>query len=1116
MLSILHASGVDSITDIKQIFRYTYKPKYDPMTQNLFIIPPYSDTHTLFSATENIKIDDIDTDDIDTVNDTYNFNWDKQDLDYYKSLFKHRDATITELYDIAQSNSEHSRHRFFNSKIFINNIPLENTLFQLIKKSLLNNPSTIVSFKDNSSAIKGSHNTSLINHSGFLHPHNHKHNITLTAETHNFPTGIAPYQGAMTGVGGRQRDNQSIGRGGLLRFGITGYCVGDLDNSLLPLSMSTPLEILLKASDGVSDYGNHTGEPLLQGFTRTHRTWLKPILYSAGVGQVLQKDTIKPIPYPGLLVVKIGGPAYRIGIGGGNASSRSNVTEKDKNAVQRGDALMNHILDQVIQTCVLQKHNPIFSISDQGAGGNSNVIKELVHPWGAEINLDHLISGDSTMTATELWVAEYQESQALLVKPENIKLLTTICERESCPICIIGKVTKSNRIVVYHKGDKVVDLDRTQVLDNIPQKVYHFQKYSSSIPPQITPSLQFNFSRVFTQILKLPSVCSKQFLTTKVDRTVKGLTVQQQTVGPLQLPLSDVAISAQSYNSNKGIATGIGERPLLSNIDVKRMVSIAVAESLTNLMWTPVSHIGCSANWMWPDKNIELVTACQELSRFICNLGIMAIDGGKDSLSMKTLSKDKKIVKAPGSLVITSYAECTDIMKVVTPVLIPNKPIYFVEPKRPGILGGSALHQCFEETEFGNCPYVTENEIRDLFRFIQTLVKNEEIISGHDRSDGGLITCLAEMAFAGNCGLRVDINSYSNSIFTYFFHEGIGVAFQLLNECDPYLILPETLSLVKIGYSTEELTLRINIQGKEYYREDIRTLRDNWSSTSFNLDKLQSNPITVEQERKSLLDRKGPNYSITFPIILPRIFTKNKPIVSVIRTLGTNGHKELQHVFYEVGFDVIDLNMSDLLKKPSLLQGCRGIAFPGGFSYGDVMGGGKGWGTIWKSHDKLNAELLEFFGRDDTFSVGICNGFQLMCELNIFSGKLRENISRRFESRYISVKIKKSNSIFFRDMEGSVIPVWCAHSTGRYCSTHNEKIVMEYADDTGKSTKNYPYSPNGGKIAGVCSENGRHLGLMPHPERTFKNWQLAWNPEQWIISPWMKMFYNVYQWCQFQ
>jgi phosphoribosylformylglycinamidine synthase len=1133
---------------------------------------------------------------------------DEWDIEYYYNLFVHvigRNPTNVECFDLGQSNSEHSRHWFFKGRLIIDGAEMPHTLMDIIMQPLRSNPvNSVIAFKDNSSAVCGYPvQTILPDFPGNpcrFQKENPLYHIIFTAETHNFPTGVAPFPGAETGTGGRIRDVHATGRGSLVIAGTAAYCVGNLHipgYSLpweepffaYPLNLASPLQIEIEASNGASDYGNKFGEPVIQGFTRSfglrlpdgeRREWVKPIMFTGGVGQIDSRHIEKGPPEKGMHVVKIGGPAFRIGIGGGAASSMiqgENIAELDFSAVQRGDAEMEQKVNRVIRTCVeMGERNPIVSIHDQGAGGNCNVVKEIIYPAGAKIGIRNIQLGDHTLSVLEIWGAEYQEQDALLLQPDRTGEFLAFCKREKVPCAIIGEITGDGYIVIHDATDGTtpVHLDLSKVLGAMPQKTFNLGR----IPPVLEPlKLPENITLLDAvgRVLRLVSVGSKRFLTNKVDRSVTGLIVQQQCVGPLQVTLSDVAVVGQSHFCLTGVAISIGEQPIKGLLNPGAMARMSVGEALTNIVWAKVSEIEdikCSANWMWaaklPGEGARLYDAALALRDILLELGI-AVDGGKDSLSMAAkvvdTSNKPEIVKAPGNLVISAYVTCPDISKVISPDI-----------KRPGEsrllyidlgggkyrTGGSAFAHVYGQIG-DEAPDVDDPQLlKRAFRIIQQLIEDDLILSGHDRSDGGLIVTLLEMAFGGNCGLEATMSNgrgmgknsefrTQNPELSVLFSEELGFVIEYFPEREQRIsdmLKQADIPYQIIGKTLPEKQIIIQVNDQIILKESMQKLRAVWEETSYQLDRLQADPDCVEEERGVNFDRKGPQYKFTFipeNSIVPPFLAggqgglQNKiSKVAILREEGSNGDREMASAFYHAGFEVWDITMTDLLDGAANLNDFRGLAFVGGFSYADVLDSAKGWAGVIRFNEKLFEQFQDFYERPDTFSLGVCNGCQLMALLgwipwrgipDHIQPRFVRNRSGRFESRFSTVSIMRSPSIMLQGMEGSTLGVWVAHGEGRLIFPdsdimeevlHRELAPVRFVDDNNEYTEVYPFNPNGSPsgMTALCSPDGRHLAMMPHPERTFLKWQWAYMPGDWkqnlTASPWLRMFQNARKWCR--
>ena len=1204
---------------------------YDRMTETVIGSPLQSfDAGTVYEEVRRVDVLGRGKDALIQINTEKGLGFDEWDIEFYTNMFVNtlkRNPTDVECFDLAQSNSEHSRHWFFGGKMVIDGIEKPGTLFDMVKGTLVGDNS-VIAFHDNSSSIRGGEVLTILpvnptSCSSFVQNRLTLHPI-LTAETHNFPTGVAPFAGAETGTGGRLRDVMATGQGAYTIAGICAYCVGNLNIPGNPMpweiehadalamngtsnvpyasNLASPLDIVIEASNGASDYGNKYGEPVVGGFTRSfgqrlpsgqRQEWIKPIMFTAGIGQINAIHVKKGEPQKDMIVCKIGGPCYRIGMGGGAASSRplgSDETDAflDFDAVQRGDAEMENRMNRVIRACAdMADRNPIVSIHDQGAGGNGNVLKEICDPLGAVLEIRALPVGDPTLSVLEIWGAEYQENNAFLCSEEDLSVVLELSRRENCPVTAVGKVTDSGRVIVRDSlhGDTPFDLPLSLVLGKMPQKEFRFETCVSSLRPltlpnEVTPLI------ALSRVLRLLDVGSKRFLTNKVDRSVTGLIAQQQCVGPLHTPLADVSVIAQSHYGITGIASSVGEQPIKGLVDTGAQARMTVGECLTNLMFaqiTVLEDVKSSCNWMWAakleDEGSRMYSTCHALCECLKKIGV-SIDGGKDSLSMAA-KVGEEIVRSPGEVTLTAYAFCPDITKTVTPdlkapgigelILVELSPLND-EMQPLHRLGGSALSTVYSqignETADMNDPVL----FKRMFNAVQLLVKEELILSGHDRSDGGLITTLLEMAFAGNTGLSISFPSILASgptgVMGLLFGEELGAVLEVLPhnvERVMSIFTDAGVLAYRVGKSTAfpDHDIRVTVGDDCILTSDMKTLRMIWESTSFSLERLQCKESCVAQEEKSMCDgRFGPSYRTTFKVTptpltlmsLPLLsdpgmmqtdgtinpLAKCKPRVAILRQEGTNGDREMAAAFHSAGFDAWDVNMRDLQEGKIGLSSFRGIVFCGGFSFADCHDSAKGWAGSIIFNTNLLSQFEDFRSRPDTFSLGICNGCQLMAllgwvpfsdiSLHKYQPRFIHNNSQRFESRFSTVRIMDSNSIMLKGMEGSTLGVWVAHGEGRAYfpnpgqleEVEEQKLApIRYVDDDSQPTEQYPMNPNGSPngIAGLCSADGRHLAMMPHPERCFLTWQLPhlpleWKQEMhWSAAPWLKMFQNARDFC---
>jgi phosphoribosylformylglycinamidine synthase len=1162
---------------------------------------------------------------LDELNKTHGLSLSDEDKEFIRDKGEEWDDFMLTIYDIAQSNSEHCRHHFFNGIMsFGNQTPKTQTLFELVKepykqaqrrenKDKYENNSRIA-FCDNSSSIKGFSTHILTSESKSLKYSIEKNdmNFVCTAETHNFPTAISPFPGAATGIGGRIRDVQATGRGAQPVCSSAGYCVGKLflsDNDIqkeYPSNMAEPTKILIEASNGASDYGNKFGEPIVNGFTRSFRAniagerreWVKPIMFTAGLGIMQEQHTTKYTPQKDMAVCKIGGPVYKIGLGGSTASSRisnNQDSELDYNAVQRADPQMEQKMNKVIRSCIeMGEHNPILSIHDQGAGGNGNVLKELIDGLGATLNLDYLEYGTQNISVIETWLSEYQESNALLTYSEHISVLESICEREGVTLSVLGHITGDGKLTITCQNGKYeTKMDYEKEYKEHPPRKYTL----TSNPPIINNPLpeydknnttqllsgEHDIAKIFNIILENVDVGSKRFLTNKVDRSVTGLIAQQQCVGPLHTPLSDYCLFTTSHFPDEmgcfsGCASSIGERPYYQfsegSDSMEIMVCKTIEEMLFNLVWVGISDfkdIRVSANWMWPNPSKDpyqanlMYRSMEYLSNACCQLGI-AIDGGKDSLSMVAKHNDTEI-KSPGSLVLTGYASVPNIYLKTTPDL---KPAF----KQSTIL----LIQNIAKPEAG--PYAMIENTKRIFESIQQLIKGGMmILAGHDCSDGGLLSCILEMAFAGNTGVCVNIPHYikEQEANMFLIREMSGVVIQVLNKDLPKVIphltklhtynTPECAIqvdpiaiplwydkvIIQQGIKVSEANKNEGPQKKVYYTQDMTYLRNKWESVSRKLELLQCNPKCVKQEYE-LYGEFDVFHDFTYKLPFEGLTQSNEieqkikanlsRKIGIIRGEGSNSERELAAAFKHAGFQVYDLNMNDLMRDCHTLEHMNGIAFAGGFTFSDVLGAGTGWYSMIQYNKELKEQFQRFYDREDSFSIGICNGCQLMAKLGWIDGvkdlELVENESNRFESRWSTVRVNKTNNIFLKSLVGLRFGIWVAHKEGQFSyniqtvqntseknttKTTSYEPAIQYIDSDCQPTQHYPENPNGSfkATAALSSKNGRHLAIMPHPERSFLMYQVPFTmlgsegmlkkptttDGNIFYSPWFQMFLNL-------
>ncbi|MFC1987461.1 phosphoribosylformylglycinamidine synthase [Chloroflexota bacterium] len=1202
-VAIFHACGLDKITRVECSRRYlvpSYTEKqqfiaenHDRMTECCYPEP----LATFEAETTQRKVSTVPLlakgiNELKRYNRENGLGMDDWDANFYFNIFStilRRDPTDIELFMLGNNNSEHARHWYFKGKLIIDGQETSDTLFQMVKSTLLKQPAnSILAFSDNSSAIEGYRIRTIVpEHPGTSSPFISRecnYHIIFTAETHNYPSGIQPFQGATTGTGGRIRDGHATGKGSLVIAGTAGYCTGALNipghaipgepgGLSYPFELASPLQILIEASNGASDYGNKFGEPLIQGFVRTfeqvlpdgeRRGWLKPIMFTGGIGQIDELHTKKESPKKGMLIVQVGGPAYRIGIGGGSASSMihgENIAELDFNAVQRGNAEMENKLNRVIRTCVeMGDENPILVVHDQGAGGPGNVLTEITELAGGTINIRKVKLGDPSLGVLDIWCAEYQERDAFLIRPERVDEFLAICRREKVNCEVLGEITGQGNIVVYDDkdGSRPVDLPLERVFGKMPQKSYVLNSVPKKLKPLQLPA-EIGVEELTRLVLRLPSVGSKGFLVRKVDRSVTGLIAQQQCCGSPQLPVSDVGIVAQSHFGLTGGAISIGEQPIKMLVNEKAGARIAVGEMMTNMVSARISdltHIKCSVNWMWaaklPGEGARIFDASVAVRDLMMELGIAA-DGGKDSLSMAA-RVGSETVKAPGEVVISGYASMPDITKKATPDIKrpgESKLVFVDLGEGKNRLGGSALAQAFGQIGDEAPDLENPSLLVKAFTAVQQMIDDSLILACHDRSDGGLITTIAEMLISGNCGASVQLSDSSETI-SALFSEELGLVLECLSingEQVETVLRDSGISFVVLGTTQRERRLTICRGSRVELNLPTDTLLSWWEASSDRLEEEQMNPM-VAKEQVKYHGRRGLSYLTTFQPEIPleqTLARADKPKVGIIREEGSNGDREMTSAFFWAGFEPWDITMTDILEDRITLDQFRGIVFVGGFSYADVLDPAKGWAGIIRFNPKVRDMFERFFSRADTFSLGVCNGCQLMAFLGILpwrgiaekeQPRFVQNYSQRFESHWGMVKISESPSIMLKGMAGSVLGIWSAHGGGRlHCP--NLEILAEarrqnltpiaYVDDEWMPTEKYRFNPNGSPfgIAAFCSRDGRHLAMMPHPERAFLLWQWPWIPEDWKCkdgkhcvgdyfcwpSPWLKLFQNARQWC---
>ncbi|GFD82094.1 phosphoribosylformylglycinamidine synthase [Tenacibaculum sp. KUL118] len=1070
-----------------------------------------------------------------------------------------RRLTDSEVFGFSQVNSEHCRHKIFNGTFVIDGEEMPTSLFKLIKETSKQNPNDIVSaYKDNVAFVKGPKVEQFAPKSAdkpdFYETKEFESVISLKAETHNFPTTVEPFNGAATGSGGEIRDRLAGGKGSLPLAGTAVYMTSYSrleENRPWEKGMDerkwlyqTPMDILIKASNGASDFGNKFGQPLICGSVLTFEHeedarklgFDKVIMQAGGIGYGKKEQALKDTPQEGDKIVILGGENYRIGMGGAAVSSADTgefSTGIELNAIQRSNPEMQKRAANAVRGMVESDENFIVSIHDHGAGGHLNCLSELVEDTGGKIDLDKLPVGDPTLSDKEIIGNESQERMGLVIAEKHIDTLNKIAERERSPMYTVGDVTGDHRFTFESKtnGNKPMDLaledmfgssPKTIMTDNTVDRNYADVDYSKE-----------NFTNYLEQVLQLEAVACKDWLTNKVDRCVGGKVAKQQCVGSLQIPLNNVGVMALDYKGKEGVATTIGHSPISGLIDPEAGSKNSIAEALTNIVWAPLKDglqsVSLSANWMWPCKNegedARLYKAVKAISDFSIDLGIN-VPTGKDSLSMKQKYPNEEVI-SPGTVVISAAANCNDITKVVEPVLQPNKgDIYYINLSQDDFkLGGSSFAQIVNK--LGNsAPTITNNEFfKSAFNVLQNLIKEGKIVAGHDVASGGLITTLLELCFADvNVGANLDLSALNEAdSIKLLFAENSGIVLQATDASIEQTLADNNIEFFKIGSVTESDRLNIK-NGSDVFALSIAGLRDTWYKTSYLLDQKQ----TANDLAKDRFDNyKNQPLQYTFPTHFTGKLTDtvgtvtNRPKAAIIREKGSNSEREMANAMYLAGFDVKDVHMTDLISGRETLEDIQFIGAVGGFSNSDVLGSAKGWAGAFLYNEKANTALKNFFNREDTLSVGICNGCQLFMELELINpehnehGKMLHNDSKKHESSFTSVKVQENNSVMLSSLAGTELGVWISHGEGKFNlpeTEDNYNIVAKYGYE------GYPNNPNGSdyNTAMLCDKTGRHLVTMPHIERSTFQWNWANYPQDRKdeVSPWLEAFVNARKWIE--
>lgn len=1167
-IEIIQNMNIEGVIRLEEYFPVKGEDAtYDPMLQALYCGLNQELFHVNLEPEEIKYITDI-----KAYNEAEGLALSPEEITYLEQLSERlgRPLSDSELFGFSQVNSEHCRHKIFGGTFIIDGEERASSLFAMIKETSQQNPGLLVSaYKDNVAFVSGPKVEQFAPHRAdapdYFETKEIESVLSLKAETHNFPTTVEPFNGAATGTGGEIRDRMAGGRASIPLAGTAVYMTSyprtegarawEAYSDERPWRYQTPRQILTKASNGASDFGNKFGQPLICGSVLTYEHtegnghpkygYDKVIMLAGGVGYAKREYALKGEPQTGEKVVLMGGDNYRIGMGGGAVSSVNTglyAGAIELNAVQRANPEMQKRVQNVVRAMAESDENPIVSIHDHGAGGHLNCLSELVEATGGHIDMDRLPVGDPTLSAKEIIGNESQERMGLLVNESAVDSLKRIAERERAPLYVVGETTDDMRLVFEKdNGTKPIDLALGDMFGSSPKTIMEDEHVERSFAP--LAYAQDKIEEYLHNVLRMEAVACKDWLTCKVDRSVTGRVARQQCQGEIQLPLSDLGAMALDFRGKAGIATSIGHAPQVALVDPIAGSVMAIAESLTNIVFAPLTHglsgVSLSANWMWPCRNkgedARLYDAVEAASQFAISLGIN-IPTGKDSLSMtQKYAGDEADVLSPGTVIISAAGEVSDVKKIVSPVLQnePNSAVYHIDFSfAPLALGGSALAQSLGK--LGNeTPSVDEPEyFRDAFAAVQELIAGGYVLAGHDISAGGLVTTLLEMCFPNSKGgLKIDFSAIPETdLVKLLFAENPGVVLQLKNlEEAEEILRSNSIGFAKIAELSTERTLDIK-QGKKHLSLDIDALRDVWYESSFLMDKHQTALLEAEARRDNY---KQQTVSYKFPEgfsgkmkdlgLDPNRKTKSGVKAAILRDKGTNGEREMAYALWLAGFDVRDVHLTDLTSGRETLDDIQMIVFCGGFSNSDVLGSAKGWAAGILYNATAKATLERFYARPDTLSLGICNGCQLMAELEVLypeheeKHKMAHNDSGRFESGFVSLRIPKNHSVMLQNLEGTEIGIWVAHGEGKFdlkYSADKYHVIAQYKYDA------YPANPNGSPhaIAGLCSADGRHLAMMPHPERAIFPWTCAYYPEaergEHEVTPWMVAFRNAYEWIK--
>lgn len=1163
-VEITQNMGLDGISRIEEYYPVASgDAEYDPMLQRIYSGLD-QEIFTISKKPDPI----VYIEDLDAYNKQEGLALSSEEIAYLNEVSEKlgRKLTDSEVFGFSQVNSEHCRHKIFGGTFIIDGEEKESSLFNLIKKTSADNPNKLVSaYKDNVAFNEGPEIEQFAPVNGdrpdYYVTKKIETVISLKAETHNFPTTVEPFNGAATGSGGEIRDRLGGGKASLPLAGTAVYMTSyprtegarEWENVLdpRPWLYQTPEQILIKASNGASDFGNKFGQPLICGslLTFEHQenqkqyAYDKVIMLAGGIGYANKRDALKGEPKPGEKVVVIGGDNYRIGMGGGAVSSVNTgqyTSGIELNAVQRANPEMQKRTANVIRSVAESENNPIVSIHDHGAGGHLNCLSELVEATGGHIDMSNLPIGDPTLSAKEIIGNESQERMGLLMEEKDVDRVKRIADRERAPMYVVGETTDDMKFVFEQAdGVKPIDIKLEYMFGKPPRTIMRDHTVKETYQPVVYKESELH--HYLENVLQLEAVACKDWLTNKVDRSVSGKVARQQCQGELQLPLSDLGAMALDYRGKSGVATAIGHAPQVAMVDPAAGSVMSIAEALTNIVFAPLtdklSGVSLSANWMWPCRNegedARLYKAVQAASDFACALGIN-IPTGKDSLSMTQKYGEKKVL-SPGTVIISAGAEVSDIRKIVSPVLVHerNSYIYYIDFSFDSFkLGGSALAQVLNKIG-DEVPTVKDPEyFQDAFNTVQYAIEKGLILAGHDISAGGMITAMLEMCFANvNGGLEVNLDNIAEpDIIKILFAENPGILVQVKDKKTFEKLMKDAgVGFAGIAKLTNERHILVSKEGVQYHF-GIDYLRDVWYESSYKLDIKQSGNTCagnrfenykmqpLEFKFNKNFTGKLADYGLTFD-------RKGRSGIkaAVIREKGCQCERETSYALYLAGFDVKDVHMTDLASGRETLKDVNMIVFCGGFSNSDVLGSAKGWAAGILFNEKAKKAIDDFYAREDTLSLGVCNGCQLMAELGVIypehkeKHKMLHNDSHKFESNFVTLEIPKNHSVMFGSLSGCKIGAWVAHGEGKFSFPYEEKdyhIIAKY------NYEGYPANPNGSPwaVAGVCSHDGRHLAMMPHLERAMFPWQCGYYPverkDSDEVTPWIEAFVNARKWIE--